>query len=100
MPTDGKYTVDAAAISRHATDVKTIATQIQTSMDTMQRKLEALQGVWTGAAAGQYTQLHTDWTTTQKKVKGTLEEIGLALGKASSAYSITETNVKTSFTGA
>ncbi|MBC9956239.1 WXG100 family type VII secretion target [Yimella sp. cx-51] len=98
MANPGQYTVNAGDIAQHANDVRIIAGQIQGSMDTMRRKLEALQGTWTGAAAGQYATLHADWQRNQGAVRTTLTQIGLALNGASRAYSTTETDVRNSFT--
>lgn len=92
-----KYTVDSDQIAQHGLDVGTIAGQIQTSMNLMDRKLTALQGTWTGAAAAQYAILHGDWQRAQKKMQDSLADIGRALGNASRAYASTEADVKATF---
>lgn len=97
MGQPGQYAVNSGDIAQHANDVTVIASQIQGSMDQMRRKLESLQGTWTGAAAGQYAVLHGEWQRAQGNVRDTLRDISRALGGASRAYSSTEIDVKNAF---
>lgn len=92
-----KYAVDSDLVAQHGLDVGTIAGQIQTAMNLMDRKLTALQGTWTGSAATQYAVLHGEWQRAQIKMKDSLAEIGRTLGTASRAYSTTESDVKAAF---
>ena len=94
----GAFAVDSAQLSQHGTDVAVIAGQIHQSMTAMRLKLESLQGTWKGAAAGQYVQLHHEWEVAQEKVRNTLEDIGVALGKASGAYAAVDHQVQSTFT--
>lgn len=93
------FAVDSGQLSQHGTDVAIIAGQIYQSMSAMRVKLESLQGTWKGAAAGQYAQLHHEWELAQEKVRGTLEDIGIAVGKAGGAYASVEHQVQSTFTG-
>ncbi len=87
------YTVDSGQLAQHAGDVAVIAGQIEEAMTSMRHKLESLQGVWKGAAAGQYVQLHTEWQTAQTKVRTSLQDIGVTIGRAGGAYAAVEHQV-------
>ena len=97
MSHSSKYTVDSDAIGQHGLDVGTIAGQIQSAMNLMDRKLTALQGTWTGSAAAQYAVLHGDWSRAQARMKDSLADIGRTLGSASRAYATTESDTKATF---
>ncbi|MBO1753588.1 WXG100 family type VII secretion target [Allobranchiibius sp. CTAmp26] len=94
----GAFAVDSGQLSQHGADVAMIAGQIHDSMGAMRVKLESLQGTWKGAAAGQYVQLHHEWEVAQERVRATLEDISVALGRASGAYAAVEHEVMATFT--
>ena len=85
MSHSSKYTVDSDAIGQHGLDVGTIAGQIQSAMNLMDRKLTALQGTWTGSAAAQYAVLHGDWSRAQARMKDSLADIDSACVCSASA---------------
>lgn len=92
------YTVDSDAISGHGTDLGDLARDIRDKMALMQRKLNTLQGQWTGSAANQYATLYDDWSRQASNVRDSLDRIGGALGKAADHYRTTEQDVRRTFT--
>lgn len=91
------FAVDTGEITRHGGDLNLIAGQIQELMGAMRRKLEALQGSWTGAASGQYAALQHEWEATQENVRHSLENIALTLNRAGGTYQQTEQEVLATF---
>ncbi|PWJ26479.1 WXG100 family type VII secretion target [Branchiibius hedensis] len=91
------FAVNTTEIARHSSDLNLIAGQIQDAMGAMRRKLEVLQGTWTGSASGQYAALQHEWEGQQENVRRTLESISGALGRAGSSYQQTEQDVLATF---
>lgn len=92
------YAVDSGQLDLHSKDIHAVATEIDTLMMTMSRKLDVLQGSWKGKAAGQYAALHSDWERAQGQVRNTLTDIGVAVGSAGSAYAQVEGDIASAFT--
>lgn len=91
------FAVNTAEITRHGGDLNQISGQIQELMSAMRRKLEALQGSWTGSASGQYAALQHEWEGTQEQVRRSLEHIAMALNRAGGSYQQTEQDVLATF---
>lgn len=91
------YSVNAADLGRHSTDIAQIAEDIDLLMQRMKTRLATLQATWTGQGANQYAALNAEWTKAQTKVRTALGDIGLAVGSAGTAYAQVETEVVKAF---
>lgn len=95
-PNDG-YAVSAADLTRHSGDISQIAGQIDELMGVMKQRLATLQATWTGKGANQYAVLNAEWNKAQVKVRAALQDIGVTVGSAATAYAQVETDVVKAF---
>lgn len=90
------FTVNTESIAGSATDITRISEEVETSVSQMMTRLTQLQNEWTGSASGSFQELISDWRTTQRQVKESLDEISSTLSSAGDTYSTTEDGVKSS----
>ncbi len=93
------FTVNTESIAGSATDITRISEEVETSVSQMMTRLTQLQSEWTGSASGSFQELISDWRSTQRQVKESLDEISSTLSKAGDTYSTTEDGVKSSLGG-
>lgn len=92
------FTVNTERIAGSATDIAHISEEVESSVASMMSRLTELQSEWTGAASGSFQELVSDWRSTQRTVKESLDDIARVLREAGQTYSTTEDGVKSSLT--
>lgn len=93
----GSFTINTEAISGHGTDVGNLANEIRDKLGLMERRLQGLQGQWSGTASNQFAILYRDWARNANNMRNTLGDIGIALGRSADDYRTTERGVRSRF---
>ena len=88
------FTVDTNRISAAASDMSSIASEIESSVQAMHSRLTSLEGSWTGAAAAQFQSLVSEWAALQGRVREDLAQIATLTSRASGTYQQTEDGVR------
>ncbi|HQF03412.1 MAG TPA: WXG100 family type VII secretion target [Phycicoccus sp.] len=86
----GQFQVDTDRIQSASVDIATIAGDIESQVQSMMGRLNALEDAWRGAAAAQFQGVVAQWQGTQTQVKASLDSIGQVLGQAGEVYADTE----------
>ena len=85
-----RYTVDSDAVDSAAAAITATVSRLQGDVTSLHGQLDALQGVWTGAAAIAFQGVVQQWRTTQTSVEQVLASIDRALRVAGQQYVETE----------
>lgn len=85
------YQVDSERILSSSAAVNHSIAAIREAVNGMYASLQGLEGLWTGAAATQFTQVAERWRAAQQQMEQSLESIQQALSQASSIYTEAET---------
>jgi early secretory antigenic target protein ESAT-6 len=85
-----RYTVDSDAVDAAAAAITATVSRLQGEVTSLHGQLDALQGVWTGAAAIAFQGVVQQWRTTQTSVEQVLGSIDRALRVAGQQYIETE----------
>lgn len=93
------FTVNTESIAGSATDISRISEEVESSVSQMMTRLTQLQSEWTGSASGSFQELISDWRSTQRQVKESLDDISRVLSEAGQTYSTTEDGVNSTLTG-
>lgn len=93
-----KFEVDSAQVQAASTKVAASTTAIRSEVAAMMRHLTELQGTWRGSAATAFAGVMQDWSTTQRRVEGSLDQITKALGTAAKSYAEAEQHASRLFT--
>ena len=91
------FTVDTDRIQTAATDMSSIAGEIESSVSAMHARLTSLEGSWTGAAATEFQGLVSEWAALQERVRADLAQIAALTSRASGTYAETEQGVRGMF---
>lgn len=94
----GQFQVDTDRIHAAATDIAAIANEIESQVQAMMGRLNALEDAWRGSAAAQFQGVVSQWQGTQSQVKASLDSIGRVLGQAGAQYADTEAQAVRMFT--
>lgn len=86
----GVFQVDTDSIASASVETTRIAGEIETQVNVMMAKLDALQGAWRGTAATNFAAVSQDWRATQEQVRTSLERISQALAQAGQQYAAAE----------
>jgi 6 kDa early secretory antigenic target len=81
-----RYEVDSNQVAQASAAVQASAGRISGEVDGMMRHLLDLQSSWRGQAATSFQQVIMDWRATAERVRGSLEEIHVALAAAGRHY--------------
>ncbi|KAB8295610.1 WXG100 family type VII secretion target [Bifidobacterium avesanii] len=92
-----QYVVDSEQIQSSAAAVAGSVSQIRNAVSGMYANLNALQGVWRGGAATQFTAVAQQWQAAQQQMEQSLEAIQNALQQASMVYADAEMNASRLF---
>ncbi len=87
---DGHMLVTFPAVEIAATDVDTIANQIQKELEDLHTYLGPLVSSWTGGAAGDWQALQRRWNDSADTLNAVLHQISVALRTAHANYTATE----------
>ncbi len=93
-----RFQVDSARVSQAGAAVQASAQQIGAEIEQMMRQLLDLQASWQGQAATSFEHVVAEWRATQERVRGTLEEIQVALSSAARQYDEVEAAAVRMFT--
>ena len=85
-----QYQVDSEQIQASSAAVNSSIAQIRQAVGGMYTNLNALQNVWRGSAATQFTTVATQWRAAQQQMEASLESIQRALAQASNVYAETQ----------
>ena len=94
-----QYQVDSEQIQASSAAVNSSIAQIRQAVGGMYTNLNALQNVWRGSAATQFTTVAAQWRAAQQQMEASLESIQRALAKASNVYADAETQASRLFAG-
>lgn len=86
-----QYQVDSEQIQSSSAAVCSSIGAIRQAVDGMYANLDALQNVWRGGAATQFSTLAAQWRSAQQQMDQSLESIQQALTAASQVYADAET---------
>ena len=84
------YTFDFVQADAVLTDMNRINGQIQSSLEEMERTVEASLAQWTGAAQEQYKVSKLAWNQAADSMVGYLEQARMTLPQISDNYGTTE----------
>ena len=93
-----KFEVDSAQVQAASTKVSASTTAIRSEVAAMMRHLTELQGSWQGSAATAFAGVMKDWSTTQRRVEESLDQITKALNTAAKSYADAEQHASRLFT--
>ncbi|MGN6444340.1 WXG100 family type VII secretion target [Amnibacterium sp.] len=85
-----RFTVDSDAVDSAAGAITATVSRLQGDVAALHGQLDALQGVWTGAAAIAFQGVVQQWRSTQTSVEQVLASIDRALRVAGQQYVETE----------
>ncbi|MDO5034594.1 MAG: WXG100 family type VII secretion target [Actinomycetaceae bacterium] len=91
------FYVDPAEVARASAMVRASADALRSEVAAMMAHLDALQASWSGTASAQFAEVAANWRSTQVLVEQSLDEIGLQLATAASAYSDAESQTTALF---
>lgn len=94
------FAVDTARIAAASGDIERIAASIESEVRSMMAKLNALSDCWQGSAAGSFASVTQDWSSTQERVRASLQQISLTLRTAGQDYELVEQTNRMRFTPA
>lgn len=94
-----QYQVDSEQIQSSSAAVNSSIVQIRQAVGGMYTNLNALQNVWRGSAATQFTTVAAQWRAAQQQMEASLESIQRALTQASTVYADAETQASRLFAG-
>lgn len=94
-----QYQVDSEQIQASSAAVNSSIAQIRQAVGGMYTNLNALQNVWRGSAATQFTTVAAQWRAAQQQMEASLESIQRALAQASNVYSDAEAQASRLFAG-
>ncbi|KFI68809.1 WXG100 family type VII secretion target [Bifidobacterium magnum] len=92
-----QYRVDSERIQASSAAVNSSVTAIRQAVDGMYTNLNALQEVWTGSAATQFTAVAAQWRAAQQQMEQSLDSIQRALTQASTVYADAESQASRLF---
>lgn len=93
-----QYHVDSEQLRSASGAVSASVTQIREAVNGMFVNLNALQGVWQGSAASQFSGVAQQWRQAQQQMEQSLEAIQHALATASDVYTDAEIQASRLFT--
>jgi len=93
-----RFEVDSAQVQAASAKVSASTTAIRTEVAAMMRHLTELQGSWRGSAASAFAGVMKDWSTTQRRVEESLDQVTKALGTAAKSYAEAEQHASRLFT--
>jgi 6 kDa early secretory antigenic target len=85
-----RYEVDSAQVAQASTAAGRSVATIRTEVSAMMRHLTDLQAGWRGGAASAFGAVLADWSSTQRQVEASLDQITAALGTAAQHYADAE----------
>lgn len=94
-----QYQVDSEQIQASSAAVNSSIAQIRQAVGGMYTNLNALQNVWRGSAATQFTTVAAQWRAAQQQMEASLESTQRALAQASNVYADAETQASRLFAG-
>lgn len=94
-----QYQVDSEQIQASSAAVNSSIAQIRQAVGGMYTNLNALQNVWRGSAATQFTTVAAQWRAAQQQMEASLESIQRARAQASNVYADAETQASRLFAG-
>ena len=95
-----QYQVDSEQIQTSSSAaVNSSIAQIRQAVGGMYTNLNALQNVWRGSAATQFTTVAAQWRAAQQQMEASLESIQRALAQASNVYADAEAQASRLFAG-
>lgn len=94
-----QYQVDSEQIQASSAAVNSSIAQIRQAVGGMYTNLNALQNVWRGSAATQFTTVAAQWRAAQQQMEASLESIQRAPAQASNVYADAETQASRLFAG-
>jgi 6 kDa early secretory antigenic target len=92
------FAVDTARIAAASGDIQRIAGSIESEVRAMMGQLNALQDCWRGAAAANFATVTQEWSSTQERVRVSLQNISVALKQAGEDYDLVEQGNRMRFT--
>jgi WXG100 family type VII secretion target len=81
-----RYQVDTDAVLAATQTARHTIERLHQDVATLTGTLQTLSGVWTGAAAGAFTDLYATWRATHAQVETHLADITAALTQAGQHY--------------
>lgn len=94
-----QYQVDSEQIQASSAAVNSSIAQIRQAVGGMYTNLNALQNVWRGSAATQFTTVAAQWRAAQQQMEASLESIQRAPAQASNVYADAEAQASRLFAG-
>ena len=85
-----RYEVDSAQVAQASGAAGRSVAAIRTEVTALMRHLTDLQSVWRGGAASAFGGVVADWSATQQRVEGSLDQITHALAAAAQTYAEAE----------
>lgn len=90
MSADGHMLVTFGSIATAETDTRSIAGQIDATLDDLKAYLAPMVSTWSGTAATEYNALQSQWDTAAAELNTILRTIADALNKANENYNRAE----------
>lgn len=85
-----RYEVDSDQVARASAAAGASVGAIRGEVGALLRHLTELQAGWHGGAATAFTAVLADWTSTQRRVEESLDQITAALSAAAQHYDAAE----------
>jgi WXG100 family type VII secretion target len=83
---DGHMLVTFGALSTAESDTRTIAGQIDATLDDLKAYLAPMVATWSGSAATEYNALQGQWDTAASELNTILRTIADAIARANENY--------------
>jgi early secretory antigenic target protein ESAT-6 len=81
-----RYQVDVDAVTHASALARATIDRLHQDVASLTHTLQTLSTVWTGAAAGAFTDLYSSWHVTQNQLEIQLADITSALSQAGQHY--------------
>ena len=88
---NGQILVNTAALESSSQKIVQYAHALDTTLDNLSKRLEALKEQWVGNDNEAYDEARHKWAVATKGLNKTLNDIGAMVGKAKQNYVETET---------
>ncbi|KAF0969874.1 WXG100 family type VII secretion target [Gordonia sp. YY1] len=87
MTSDDADRIELAAVERFVEDLARFATAVDERIQTLDKRVDDLHLVWTGAGAVAHRDAHTQWREGVKDIREAIVEIRRAANRSHSAFS-------------
>jgi 6 kDa early secretory antigenic target len=90
----GQIKVDFGSLAELQSQVNSSAQKILSEIEDIKATVNGTQSYWTGAAQDQFGARYAQLETAQKNVQEAINQFGMLVGRANSAYGDAESKIK------